>query len=479
MTKSLQSLLAALVLLIAPLAAYSQGSELYGSGIRLNINEDGSKYVRFITWHQFWTRYIDNNPGTLVNGEPEAGTTDIGLRRSRFLWYTQISPKFLILAHIGINNQTFVNGGGSGTAGTGGYGVGKKPQVFLHDMWTEYQVVKGKLYLGTGLHYWNGISRASSASTLNFLAMDAPIFNWPLIEESDQFARQFGIYAKGKIGKIDYRIAANKPFATPINVPAGVANADAFLQANPNRAFSSINNAWASAGYLAYEFFDKESNVLPFFVGTYLGSKKVFNIGAGWHYHPQATRSFNAGTNSFDTHDMKLFGVDAFLDLPLNKDKGTALTAYAVYYNYDFGPNYIRAIGIMNEGTPNPAAGALRQGGGNADWRLGTGQIGYVEAGYLLPKNLLGDKGKLQPFGSLTYQDFEYLGEPALNYSVGFNYLIEGHHAKISLKYQTRSLYNGDVNLVSGERLTLNSNSDVAGGSKRAGELILQTMIFL
>jgi hypothetical protein len=33
------------------------------------------------------------------------------------------------------------------------------------------------------------------------------------IELTDQFARQFGIYMQGQIGKLDYRIALNKPFA--------------------------------------------------------------------------------------------------------------------------------------------------------------------------------------------------------------------------------------------------------------------------
>jgi hypothetical protein len=34
----------------------------------------------------------------------------------------------------------------------------------------------------------------------------APIFNWPLIENSDQFARQVGLFAKGKYGK-EYRMS--------------------------------------------------------------------------------------------------------------------------------------------------------------------------------------------------------------------------------------------------------------------------------
>ncbi|MBK7635448.1 MAG: hypothetical protein IPJ13_15080 [Saprospiraceae bacterium] len=38
-------------------------------------------------------------------------STDIALRRSRFLAVAQISPRFLILSHWGINNQSFINGG--------------------------------------------------------------------------------------------------------------------------------------------------------------------------------------------------------------------------------------------------------------------------------------------------------------------------------------------------------------------------------
>ena len=66
----------------------------------------------------------------------------------------------------------------------------------MHDAWTEYAIIPSKLHIGTGLHYWNGVSRMASASTLNFMTLDAPIHNWFNIEATDQFARQLGIYAK-------------------------------------------------------------------------------------------------------------------------------------------------------------------------------------------------------------------------------------------------------------------------------------------
>ena len=62
--------------------------------LTLKLNEDGSKYVRFLIWHQFWLTQTANNPGTVdVNGLPQSSATDFALRRSRVLWYAQISPR--------------------------------------------------------------------------------------------------------------------------------------------------------------------------------------------------------------------------------------------------------------------------------------------------------------------------------------------------------------------------------------------------
>ncbi|MBP7511383.1 MAG: hypothetical protein KA981_05600, partial [Bacteroidia bacterium] len=48
----------------------AQGTEGYGSGMRVNLDSSGQKYLRIINWHQVWLRQMDNNPGTLVNGTP-------------------------------------------------------------------------------------------------------------------------------------------------------------------------------------------------------------------------------------------------------------------------------------------------------------------------------------------------------------------------------------------------------------------------
>lgn len=468
--------------------ARSQGSSEYGSGLKFNLNPEGTKYARFIMWNQFWLRSGQMNPGTLINGVPTSSVTDIMARRIRFLGYAQITPRYLILMHFGINNQTFASGGGSGTVGTGGYGQGKKPQIFFHDIWNEYAVVpagkneagepiKNTLYIGAGLHYWHGISRMTSASTLNFLAVDAPIFNWPLIENSDQFARLFGIYAKGKIGKLEYRLNYNKPFATNLVPPtSGTALSGTAVVQNalPNVAVDNNGVSRMSyGGYFEYQFLDQEANVLPFKVGSYVGTRRVFNIGGGFYAQPDGTQSYaregavTGSTTAANTrrHAISLMAVDVFLDMPIgNKDKNMAVTAYSVYYDYNFGPNYLRNLGIANPATADPAFTGQRAlaGPGNARAFVGTGSIWYTQAGLLLPKAVEKPKMRIQPFAAYTIKNFEALGKAGNYYDVGCNFYIDGHHAKITPQYSTRPVY---------------TNRNTISGNK--GEFILQAQIYL
>lgn len=452
--------------LFAAMQLFAQGNAAPGidhsyKPMMIKLDEKGQKFIRFITWHQMWITHTENNPGTLdVNGKVQKSATDMAIRRSRFLVQAQISPRFMIVSHWGINNQSFINGGGSGTLGTGASATGqggKRPQLYIHDAWTEYAVKPGKLHLGAGLHYWNGVSRMSSHSTLNFMTLDAPIFNWFNIEATDQFARQLGIYAKGQLGRLDYRVHINKPFAFGSSL-ASVTSAN---------AVNVINENWSTGGYLNYMIWDKESNVLPYFVGTYLGNKKVFNIGAGWYNHKGATASRASVTDSVKEHNQTNLGVDVYLDLPLNKTKGTALNVYSVFYNYDFGKNYLRNVGILNlHGATQPVAAnadASWAGGGNLQPTIGTGNIWYTQVGYLLPK--LKNGTAFMPYATFTQKNFDRIGKASGQYDLGMNYFINGHNAKITLQYSSRPVYK-----------TVNGNPE-RNGSK--GEFILQTHIFL
>lgn len=437
-----------LLLIIASQLLFAQGSPEYGSGMKFSLNAEGTRYVRFITWGQIWARSQQNNPGSVINGEVKNKTWDIAARRLRMITYAQISPRYLILAHVGINNQTFTSGGGFGSSGTGPSGAGKKPQIFFHDAWNEYAVIPAKdpgsgknnkynLYLGAGLHYWTGISRMSSASTLNFLAIDAPVFNWPLIELSDQFMRQFGIYVKGKLGKLNYSASINKPFATN-NTPQADALKGRVATDNNGDPHPALQ------GYFDYQFLDQEINVLPFRVGTYAGTRKVFNIGAGFYHNKEATKSTDA-SGRIEKHPINLFGTDVFADIPIGtKGKNMAVTAYSVFYRFNFGPNYWRTLGIMNTSSGFdpllPATNRTLNGPGDARMFVGTGSIFYTQAGLLLPKGK-SSKCRVQPFAAYTWKKFEYLDEAGNYFDAGANFFLDGHHAKITTQFSTRPLY--------------------------------------
>lgn len=434
--------------------SFGQGSPEYGSGLKLNLNQEGNKYIRFIAWNQIWMRSSQLNPGTMVGDAGSTTQEDIALRRLRVLAYAQITPRYMIVTHFGINNQTFSNGGAAGTSGTGGYGAGKKPGLFFHDAWNEYAVVlpkEGKAFslsLGAGLHYYMGLSRMTMASTLNFMAIDAPIFNWPLIDNSDQFARQVGVFAKGKINKLEYRFSVNKPFSTNIDVLAK--NAGGNYINTSNTAFdNSGNTRWSKAGYVEYQFLEKEANLLPFKVGTYLGTKKVFNIGAGFYTAPSGTRSRNAD-ETVSRHDIKLFSGDVFLDLPIgSKEKKMAVTAYSVFYNYDFGPNYLRNIGIMNVGVNDPSFTGTKAlaGPGNLQPMIGTGNIWYTQAGFLIPNKNEKPKLRIQPYIAFTNKNFEALKTASNQFDLGTNLFIDGHHAKLTAQYSNRPIYTAVDNI--------------------------------
>ena len=447
-------------LLLCSFAGFSQGSTEYGSGLKFNLDSTGTKYMRAIIWDQIWFRSTEMNPGTMINGEAASNSTDIGNRRLRILLYAQISKRYMVLTHFGINNQTFTNGGAAGTTGTGGYGQGKKPGMFFHDAWNEYAVVlpgesgKFSLSLGGGLHYYMGLSRMTMASTLNILMADTPIFNWPLIENSDQFARQMGLFAKGKYGHFEYRVSVNKPFATNL-VPVDSPNSNTAVAVD-----NSGNTKWSKAGYFEYQFLDIESNLLPYKVGTYLGTKKVFNIGAGFYTAPDATRT--SVNTEIKKHDIKLFSGDVFLDLPIGSKKG-ALTVYSVFYDYNFGPNYLRNLGIMNVGTLDPSftGSPALAGAGNLQPTMGSGTIWFTQAGFLIPDSHDKPKVRIQPFGSYTHKNFDALDKASSQFDIGSNFFIDGHHAKITTQYSTRPVYTAP------------------GTSSLKGEFLVQLQVYL
>jgi hypothetical protein len=406
---------------------YGQQKES-GEGLIKYLNSDSTRYIKATGLAQLWIRYNYNNPGSTIFGKPQEETFDVGIRRARYQVLGRISERTFLYMQAGINNFNYLSA--------------RKTPLFFHDVTAEYTVIKTRLTLGAGLHGYNGTARYTSSATGSILGLDLPFVEEATNDISDQFVRKPGLYAKGKLARLDYKFS----FSTPLPVQTAlspVASLDTSL-----RNFSFYNPEPPkpqSSGYLMWQFLEKESNLLPYMTGSYLGKKRIFNIGAGFSYQADGFwyRSLPAG----DTVRVPLsqFAVDIFYDIPVNKNKMNAVTLYAAFLNYNFGPNYIRNVGIMNP-TNGVTGSSSFNGTGNAAPVIGTGTVIYLQGAWLFKKDLLGGEGTLQPYFHFVYAEYERLKSPMYIYSTGINWLITGHQAKISIEYQDRPIFAGGAN---------------------------------
>lgn len=428
--------------------------------LKYHFNETGSHYFLATFLNQTWLRYNQSNPGTTVEGQLAKETFDIGLRRTRIQMFGQLNDKTFIYFQFGMNNfnsQFNTNPPNN-----------RKLASFFHDAVCEYKVSRdASLKLGGGLTITNGLSRFSQPSIGTIMTMDVPVFAQATVDQTDEFSRKLSIYARGQISKLDYRISLSDPF--PIQ-----SSGNALPALGKYANFAQVGHHKQYQTMLSWNFWEMEPHTTPYMTGTYLGTKKIWNVSAGAIFQPKATwtRNTSGGSDSANFHDMMLWCVESFLDMPLNKEKGSALSAYAGYFNYNFGPDYLRYNGIMNPANGNIATNSIAGAGtgvfGNAFPMMGTGQIIYTQAGILLPEKFLGSSnGKLMPYASFTYANFHRLqNHPMEVYHAGVNWLIQGHRSKISLDWENRPTFTEDTGG------TINKGS-------RKSSIVLQYQIFI
>lgn len=403
--------------------------------IRYNLNTSGSHYVKVTFTNQTWLRLNENNPGTTVLSDPASNTFDIGLRRTRLQLFGQITNRVFFYTQFGMNNFNKTNGfPGYNTTGTPS---NRKVAAFFHDALGEYEVQrKGNSFIrfGGGLTIVNGLSRFSQPSIGTIMTMDVPVFAQATVDQTDQFSRKLAVYSRGQIGKINYRLSVADPFPIETNGSAPPA-------LGANSAFSQKKHKKQFDGLFIYNIFDTEDNTTPgYMTGTYLGKRKVLNIEAGFMAQKNATWRKESTDTLYS--NMNLWSIAAYTDMPVNKEKGTAVSGYLGYFHTDYGKGYLRYNGSMNPatGTTLPITGVSGTQG-NAYPMFGTGNVVYAQAGYKLKDGLLGSQGTLMPFASLQRSDYERLKDPMNLYNLGVNWLIKGHNGKLTLNYENRPVY--------------------------------------
>ncbi len=343
-------------------ACFAQGSG--GKLLRKNLNESGTHYLQAGANFQFWARYTHANPGSVVFAEPQTRIFDFSLRRYRVFAYGRLTDKLFFYTQVGDNNFSYLSE--------------RRTSVNILDAYTEYRFSEA-FNLGIGKSGWTGLSRLSAPSTSKALAVDIPLFALATINTTDDYLRNLGLFAKGLLHRLNYRMAVFKPFAAQQG-----SSFSPVISENAN--FADNSPRVQLTGYFDWQFLEKESRTSSFFTGTWLGGKKLLNVGAGFKWQPDALWYLAAGDTVFA--NMQLLAADVFLDVPLSAANGMALTAYAGYFYYNFGPGYLRNVGVNNPAT-GVGAGAAFNGRGNAFPMIGTGHVWFSQGGLLLPKNWL------------------------------------------------------------------------------------------
>lgn len=440
------------------------------SALKFNLNESGSKYFQVTFCNQTWLRWTESNEGTTQFGKSAPSTFDIGLRRTRIQMFGQITDRTFIYFQYGQNN---FNAAYTNAA------TNRKFAAFFHDAVCEFKTTKDPknnvLKLGAGLTVASGLSRFSQPGISSVMTLDVPVTLQYTVDQTDQFNRRLAVYARGQIKKLDYRfyMANSFPVASNGSAAPAIGKNAAFVNTNgiANGKGPGITNQYG--GYLSWNFFEMEPHNTPYMAGTYLGKRKVWNISVGGVYQNSATWYLSPDTSGAFTDttyaNMVLLSVETFLDLPLNKEKETAISAFAGFYRTDYGLNYLRYNGLMNPATGSTATNLVASNAfGNSFPMFGTGQVAYAQVGFLMPRKLLGEgNGQLMPFVSVQYADYEALKhKKMILIDAGLNWLIKGHNSKISINYQNRPTFYKDT------------NGDVQNGSRKSC-VILQYQIFI
>lgn len=381
------------------------------------LNDDHSRYISFSGYAELWARYAQLNPGSLINNEAKSEVSDLSLRRVRVKMTYKPTEKLMFVLQGGTTNVNM---------------NAKASNYFdLLDAYAEYSF-NDKIAFGAGRSTWRGLSRFSTGP-LNTLLYDLPAYATSNAGATDYTVRELGAYIKGQLGKFDYRLVVADPYTMSTSDPK--VNVASFSKNSPNKDFS---------GYFRYAFLDKENISTPFNSGTYVGKKNVLSLGAGFDYIHDAMWHQDINKSTIND-DMKSFAVDLFYDAPLNKEKGTSISAYGMAMHNDYGPNYVRYVGTNNPATSVDVTQASLNGAGNAMPVIGTGNTYYVQLGGTLPylnkekKNL-----QLQPAVGMQLSNLKGLHDNAVIYDAGISLLMKGMSSRLTFDAQNRPIFTGD-----------------------------------
>jgi len=179
---------------------------------------------------------------------------------------------------------------------------------------------------------------------------------------------------------------------------------------------------------LHYAFLDPEQG--SGYEGTYFGEKKIFTIGVGAAYEPDAIYShvtYSALTdrstlNTQDTVDYTAYAADLMFEYPF--DIGM-VTLNSQYLKVDFKNAYLTNANPADRNTIIAGLNGQKEGG-------------YGKLAYMLPMTI-GKEGRLQPYVFFEHWKFAHLlgvnGQKIEQQGAGINYYVRKQNVRATLEY--------------------------------------------
>ena len=97
-------------LLLITTQAFGQFPEKLKNGLRYYLDKnDSSRFITFNMTAQLWIRNNENNPYTTINGAYESNTTDMSIRRIRFVLSGALTDRVNFFVQFGQNNLNYLS----------------------------------------------------------------------------------------------------------------------------------------------------------------------------------------------------------------------------------------------------------------------------------------------------------------------------------------------------------------------------------
>lgn len=304
----------------------------------------------------------------------DGALNDFQLRRAYLSLAGQLTPKVGLFAHLAADR---LGQQGLDVPSLGlGSGLAVRDAWVVFDIAAPFKVQVGRMYVP--------FTRAfGTESTFALLALDIP---WT------QGGVRGATFYPGKVGRDDGLVVWGNIAADRLQYRVGVSEGveDAV---NPS-------DSLRLSGRIALNLLEPET--AWFNSGTYLGTKRVLAIGAGFDSQSDLTLAGRTGM------DYRAWTIDAFLDYPVGRGAWTVEGAF-----------------LRTEKTPG--AVPLTQILPGDDHR-----IAYLQAGYLLPH--LRGPGRIQLYGRHERLDVDKRSDSTFS-SLGVNYLLDDHQRKLTLDW--------------------------------------------